>query len=255
MKQTRLNWRLTTALALAGASMAWGCSTVDWEKEMAESRRPDLPGEKTLAAWKESLEAKAWTEESVQAACSKVAREALAASGSAFPEGAQWHTAFLSEVERVEVAGFRDANGRQNRFAVYGQIGNKIPYYWIVEGGDAESVAATAKDVWEVEGILERADVEMAELGTPVLPPYERFRFRFLDDAPEMNWIRPCRYLFEDADGNGFTVLWKRMQPRMRLRSSGREIPWKGESVIAVPSEQEDVHSSQPGAGQEADRL
>lgn len=224
-------------LAVIGASVVCSCGSPDWERELAETRRPELPSEKTLAGWRESGGPETRTEEAVRAGCAEVASAALGASGATLPEGAEWRTAFVSDVERVEVAEFTDAEGRKNRFAVYEQIGNQAPYYWIVKGSGADAVAATAGEVWEVEGVLERDDVQMAELGEAVFPPYGRFRFRFLDDAPGRDWIRPCRYLFEDADGSGFTVLWKKMAPRMRHRSSGQEIRWKGETVIEVPSE------------------
>ena len=222
---------------MAGMSVAWGCGTADWEQEMAESRRPGMPGEKTVAAWRESGGPSARTDEAVRAQGAELAKNVLAVSGGALADEVEWKTAYASDVERVEVAEFRDGDGRTNRFAVYEQIGNQIPYYWTVEGGDASAVVASAKSVWEVEGVLERADVEMAERGVEVLPPYEHFRFRFLDDAPGLDWVRPCRYLFEDADGSGFTVLWKRLPPRMRYRSGGEEIHWVGETVREVPSE------------------
>ena len=218
--------------------MAWGCGSVDWEKEMAKNRRPELPGEKTLSEWKESQAASGRTEEAALAESAELAKGVLEASGGAFPESAEWHTEFASDVERVEVAEFLDGQGHKNRFAVYEQIGLQVPYYWMAEDGDAGAVRATAKDVREVEGVLDRADVEMSELGVEVLPPYEHFRFRFLDDAPDRDWIRPCRYLFENADGSGFTVLWKKLPPQMKRRSSGEEIRWAGMTVVDVPAEE-----------------
>jgi hypothetical protein len=230
-------------MALALAALAGACATApaetgDWERSMAE-RRPEMPSEKTLENWRASGGPETRTDEAVRAGCAEVASAALAASGAAFPEGTAWETAFSAEAERIEVASFTDEAGRTNRFAVYEQIGNQVPYYWIVEGPGADAVAATAGAVWEVEGDLELADVQMTELGVEVVPPYGRFRFRFLDDAPNRDWIRPCRYLFEDAEGNGFTVLWKKMQPKMRHCASGEEIRWKGETVLEVPAAEE----------------
>lgn len=220
--------------------MAWGCGSVDWEKEMAKNRRPELPGEKTLADWKESQAASGRTEEVARAEGTGLAKDVLAASGGAFPASAEWHTEFASDLERVEVAEFLDGQGHKNRFAVYEQIGTQVPYYWMAEAGDADAVRATAKEVREVEGVLDRDDIEMSELGVEVLPPYERFHFRFLDDAPDRDWIRPCRYLFENANGSGFTVLWKKLPPQMKRRSSGEEIHWAGTMVVDVPAEEAD---------------
>lgn len=219
------------AAAAETAGEAIGAATASWELDMAGRLRPGLPGEKTLAAWREARGWEARTAEVARTEGAVLAKEALAAAGAAFPEDAVWRTAYESEFERVEVAEFRDGDGRLNRVAVYEQIGNPIPYYWTVEGGDAAQVAATAPDVWAVEGVLERGDTDITEMGKPVEAPYERFRFRFLDDAPGKDWMRPCRYLFENADGSGFTVLWKRLPPRLVSRTTGRDVSWAG----AVP--------------------
>ncbi len=223
-------------LALALAGSAWAAAGTAWEREMAESRRPEMPPETARAAWRNSRGMMELPAATFRAACTAVANGVLPGGDAGLPEDASWETAYATQEERVEVAEFRDGAGRTNRMAVYEQLGNKFPYYWTVEGGSAEELSSTAEDVWEAEGVLERSGTEMTELGVEVLPPYERFRFRVLDDAPERDWIRPCRYVFEDADGSGVTVLWKKMPPRMRNRSTGEKIPWKGgsESIEGV---------------------
>jgi hypothetical protein len=228
---------LGMAAAVAAAGTALGSGAGDWERAMA-ARRPGMPSENTRAAWRATRGMQERTANAVRAGCAAVANGALAASGASLPAGAEWETAYSSMDERVEVAAFTDEAGRANRVAVYEQIGNQVPYYWSVEDGDADAVAATAGEVWEVDGVLNRADVEMAELGEEIVPPYERFRFRFLDDAPGQDWIRPCRYLFEDADGNGTTVLWKKMPPKMVNRATGGKIRWKGETETELASEE-----------------
>lgn len=222
------------ALALAGA--AWAAGETAWEREMAESRRPGMPAERSRIEWRKGRGMQERTPESARTACESVARAALGASGASIPAGTGWETSFATDEERVEVAEFRDGAGCVNRVAVYEQIGNRVPYYWTVEGegSNAGSVAATAKKVLVAEGVLSRDDTEIAERSEEIVPPYERFRFKVLDDAPERDWVRPCRYVFEDADGSGFAVLWKKLPPRMRKRSTGEEIPWKGEKVVGV---------------------
>jgi hypothetical protein len=231
MKRTKT--AVWAAWMAVSAAAAWGGSTA-WDRDMAGRLRPEMPGAKTRAEWRN---ARGWTDRSSSAWRTAAAEAAAATPGLSLPDGVEWRTAFESEEERVEVAEFTDGKGRTNRFAVYEQLGNPVPYYWTVEGGDAAEAAAGAKAVWEAEGVLERANTEMAELGREVAPPYERFRFRVLDDAPELDWVRPCRYVFEDADGSGYTVMWKRMPPQMRNRATKEEIPWKGTTREVVPTQ------------------
>ena len=221
-----------TAWMAVMAAAAWGGPTA-WEREMADRLRPEMPGAKTRSEWRN---ARGWMSRPSGAWREAAEAAAAATPGLELPEGVEWRTPYESEEERVKVAEFTDAKGRVNRFAVYEQLGNPMPYYWTVEGGNAEEAAAGAKKVWEAEGVLVREETEMAELGREVAPPYERFRFRVLDDAPELDWVRPCRYVFEDAEGSGFTMTWKRMIPLMRNRETGRAISWKGVTREVVPS-------------------
>ena len=232
MKKQKTRWMAAALCAWACSAVAWAGPMAGWERDMAESRRPEMPGERTLAEWRSSRSMMERSANAIWAGCSDVANGALAASGGALPSGADWKTAYSTPEERVEITEFRDGAGRMNRMAVYEQLETQVPYYWTVEGGNAAEVSATAGEVWEVEGVLSRAEVGMDELGEEVVPPYERFRFRFLDDAPEQDWIRPCRYVFEDADGSGTTVLWRKMPPRLTNRATGEKIPWKGEQNL-----------------------
>ncbi|MBR6020845.1 MAG: BACON domain-containing protein, partial [Kiritimatiellae bacterium] len=224
---------MTMRKMLAGVAV-WGMAAVclaggtkGWEAGFA---RPEMPGRRTLEAWREG-QGKASARRSAKekrAEFRKVAEEAL---GFPLPEGTVWEPVSVGEAERLEVASFSDGAGRANRIAVYEQIGNRTPLYWLVEGEGAaelaEELAEKAGAVWNLPGVLEASETEVWDrLAGRVEAPFGRFRLRFLDDAPGADWIRPCRWLFEDAEGRGFAVLWKRLPPGVYRAGSDDALGW-----------------------------
>ena len=173
----------------------------EWERATAESR-PQMPSAKTREKWRAERKSAGshvrLRGTAPYAAAAEVAERTL---GFALPGDAVWRTTYESEDERVEVVVFTDAAGAVNRFALVEQLGTKFPYWWSVEGASPDAAIASAKAAAAADGVLARDEVEIIELNEELKVPYARFRYWFLDDQPDFDWIRNCRHLFADADG------------------------------------------------------
>ena len=219
--------KLLMMLAVAAVAMVVDAhaDAVEWERMTAESR-PQMPNAKTRAEYRQRKAEETATSPRLLAAPPYAEAKAAAERtlGFALPEGAEWRTPYESEDERVEVVEFTDAAGAVNRFALFEQLGVKFPYWWSVEGASPEALIASAPAVSAFDGVLERRDTEIIEMDAEVQMPYEHFRLYFLDDAPGMDWIRPCRYLFVPEDGSGYTVLYRKLPPRIWTRGTDEEL-------------------------------
>ena len=150
--------------------------------------------------------------------------------GSAFAEEASWQTTFRTAEERIDVAEHVSSSGVHSRFAVYGQNGNHVPYYWIADGlaasGQADlaaflkgnGIVVGSSSVSVADGVLSADETRIAGRGEEITAPYARFHFAFVDDSPGANWAHPCRYVFVSEDFSSFTILYKRWMPRLSVR-------------------------------------
>ena len=250
-----MNNTLVKCLAAAVAAVAMAAdahaNAAEWERMTAESR-PQMPNAKTRAEYRQRKADESATRSRLLAAGAPYAEAKAAAErtlGFALPEDAEWRTPYESEDERVEVVEFTDAAGAVNRFALFEQLGVKFPYWWSVEGASPETLIASAPAVSAFDGVLERRDTEIIEMDAEVQMPYERFRLYFLDDAPNMDWIRPCRYLFVPEDGSGYTVLYRKLPPRIWTRGTDEELfmtPLRGDEAqeVSKPESLADVTNS-----------
>ena len=161
--------------------------------------------------------------------------------GSAFAEEASWQTTFRTAEEQIDVAEHVSSLGVHSRFAVYGQNGNHVPYYWIADGlaasGQADlaaflkdnGIVAGSSSVSVADGVLSADEIRIAGRGEEITAPYARFRFAFVDDVPGANWAHPGRYVFISEDFSSFTILYKRWMPRLSVRATGNGIPLQRE--------------------------
>lgn len=213
----------------------------EWVRATAECR-PQMPSERTRAEYRQrkAEEEKARPRSAAEGEPYAEARAAAERTlGFALPADATWSTPYASEDERVEVVEFKGEDGAVNRFALFEQLGTKFPYWWAVEGTPPDALIAAAPAVSAADGVLDRDATEIIELNEELPIPYDRFRYWFLDDQPEADWIRNCRHLFAPADGKGFTVLYGRMRPRLWRKGTDTEILFAGESrAIASPDAQ-----------------
>ena len=137
-----------------------------------------------------------------------------------------WQTAFSSEEERVDVGTLVTAEGLHSSFAVYGQLGNFVPYYWTVSGlaggNDIPAMlyevglADEGSSVYMADGLLSADDMLVLDRGVQVPVPFERFYFAFMDDAPGANWDHPCRYVFVSEDATSFAALYRTRPPQLQ---------------------------------------
>ncbi len=228
----------------------------EWERTTAESR-PQMPSAKTREKWRAERKSAGshvrLRGTAPYAAAAEVAERTL---GFALPGDAVWRTTYESEDERVEVVVFTDAAGVVNRFALVEQLGTKFPYWWSVERASPDAAIASAKAVAAADGVLARDEVEIIELNEELKIPYARFRYWFLDDRPDFGWIRPCRHLFADADGSGYTVLYGRMKPSIWRKGTDEEILFAGETrTAATATAQEKMDEVAKGVYRKAVRL
>lgn len=170
--------------------------------------------------------------------------------GPEFADEASWQTTFRSADERIDVAELVLPAGAISRFAVYGQYGNYVPYYWIVDGLAASGPSDVAgflldngivdggSSVRVADGVLSADEIRIAGRGEEIVSPYARFRFAFVDDRPGANWAHPCRYVFISEDWTSFVVLYKRWMPRLVVRSTGEGV-WLQKVEEVEPSSEE----------------
>ena len=233
-KMKRLAKLVCALAAIAAAPLAWADADVSgaWESLMRENR-PHLPHKETRSL-RGSAQATLMSNASPFEDSMAIANRML----GGLPESASWRTSFRSEEERIDVCDFVSSDGTSNSFAVYGQLGNFTPYYWVASGlpsGDG----VPSKDFLERNcrvydssviqcsaEVLSAAEVDVRELGEEdaVSIPYSRFWFFFVNDSPGANWAHPCRYVFVSEDQTSFTVLYRMMPPRLFSRATSERI-------------------------------
>ena len=239
----------TVAIALFACTLpavAGNATVAEWEQKM-QTCRPHLPAKATRSqvAQRNQPITKLRTSNSGKA----TAYQALA---GVLPADAVWNTVFESEEETIDICAFTAADGSDNRFAVYGQLGNYTPYYWTVDGlpaacdFDGERFLKThclvgdASKITGAPGILAADEVEIDVFRWSVFVPYGRFRLFFVDDCPNANWAHPCRLIFVAANGRSFTVFYLNMPPTIVYADGGEPVPMP---IIGGPGEQSRAQS------------
>ncbi|MBQ6338138.1 MAG: hypothetical protein IJI36_03240 [Kiritimatiellae bacterium] len=226
MKHVRI--ALILALSFLALTAAENTDASAWELAM-HANRPYLPPRESMTL--KTLKASVFVRNGdPRDEARAVAERTL---GLSFAEEASWRTTFRTADERIDVAEHVSSTGAHSRFAVYGQYGNHVPYYWIADGLAASGqtdVAAFLKangivggtsSVFAADGVFAADETTIAGRGEKIAVPYARFRFAFVDDHPGANWAHPCRYVFISEDFTSFTVLYKRWMPRLSVRATG----------------------------------
>ena len=239
---------LLIAVGIMFATLADASSLAEWESAMCV-HRPHLSAKATRSP--RMLAAKSLSaNDSVQ--FDEIVSRAL---GAMRFESAEWTRAFESDEESVDVCSFVLDGNVEGRFAVYGQLGNYAPYYWLVDGLDvgqdctlaefleAQGLTGEGSVASIVDGLLCDADVEIAMQEEDVIAPYGRFYFAFVDDMPGANWAHPCRYVFVADDFSGFTVLYKNWRPSLVWKDTRERIPLVrvGAPASDMPEKLDDV--------------
>ncbi len=213
-------------------SMLWG-DIKGWESLMCE-RRPHLPAKETrsIPTLKAAVLVKNGNCPDSPAAIRAAAKRVL---GAALPDSAVFENIFGTDEERIDVADFM-SDGVHNRIAVYGQLGNFVPYYRTADGLPVDGFSniadflsrncnvSRASSVFAVDGVLVAEEVEIKAHGEVLTVPYERFYFVFADDMPGANWAHPCRYVFISEDCTSFTILYKLWRPRLSVKATNERI-------------------------------
>ena len=225
--------RFVFAFAAAVATASWASVVIgDWESLMRESR-PGLPTKATRSPL-----TGADAVSMLSGGFSGSTAIAVQTLGDVLPAAVTWRTSLSSDEERMDVCGFTAVDGTENCFAVYGQFGSYVPYYWIVEGLENKSsldVAAFIKrhslvggmsSVVALDEVLAADEVDVLERGRKMAVPYERFYFAFVDDRPGANWAHPCRYVFVSEDMSGFAVLYRNYMPVLFRKGTKDKIPF-----------------------------
>ena len=231
MMRVRIAAPLFFVLAVSAMAATVETSMGAWETAM-HRERPNLPPKESMPL--RTLETSASVRNG--GSCSEAQAVAARTLGEEFASEASWQTTLMTDEERIDVAEHVSATGVYSRFAVYGQYGNHVPYYWIANGlaasGQAD-MAAFLKDnclvggdssVRVADGVFSADEIRIVGRGEEIAAPYARFRFAFVDDNPGANWAHPCRYVFVAEDGTSFTVLYKRWMPRLLVRATGEGV-------------------------------
>ena len=226
-KKLGMVWAAILALtmpALAGASVS------AWELLLHE-QRPHMPDKGTRS--QVAMPKRLLNVASDFAASQAVAAKAL---GAILPDNAVWDKTFQSDEEEIDICSFVAADGAEHRFAVYGQLGGRAPYYWTVEGlpeatgldGEAflktHCLVTPSSMVLGADETLSADAIEIRIRGKAVALPYPRFRLFFVDDAPDANWAHPCRLVFVAEDGRSFAVFYDNMPARVVSKASGARL-------------------------------
>ncbi len=226
--------KILSLFVALGTLVAFGSDvSLDAWRDTLHGSRPKVPARSTRSPMTLSMSA-VLTAKNGGGAYDAAKSVASKVFGDEVMRTISWQTAFSSDEERLDVGTFATPDGLQNSFAVYGQLGNFVPYYWTVSGlaggQDVPSLLADAglmggrSAAYMVDGLLSAADTVMLDKGAPVAIPFERFYFAFVDDVPRANWEHPCRYVFVSEDATSFAVLYKMMPPRLRSRATSEAI-------------------------------
>ena len=76
-----------------------------------------------------------------------------------------------------------------------------------------------------LDGVKSVAEIEIVMLRKAIQPPYQRFRFFFIDDEPDANWAHQCRYVFVSEDWASATVVDANWFPVVRDANTGEALP------------------------------
>ena len=79
--------------------------------------------------------------------------------------------------------------------------------------------------VQALDGAKSADEIEIVMLRKTIQPPYQRFRFFFVDDEPDANWAHQCRYVFVSEDWTSVTVVDKDWFPFVRDANTGEVVP------------------------------